>query len=115
MMEFQVDVRKYGGRHTGSIGSVPRKLDEFIQVLQETRLEIPPEYRADARVDIEPENDTGVDLNCLHIYYHRPRTTEEIAADDAHLKSQWERQIMEAEKRIAFCRSELEKMTRDSC
>lgn len=103
-MEFRVDVRKYGGRDHDRVGPVPTLLDDVIQTLQETRLEIPPENRADAHVDICEES--GMD--CLSIYYYRPRTPEEIAADDAALKANWEKQLRDAEHRARYCREQLE-------
>ncbi|TLX16114.1 hypothetical protein FFR93_01975 [Rhizobium sp. MHM7A] len=83
---------------------MPTLLDDVIQTLQETRLEIPPEHRADARVDVGEES--GMD--CLSIYYYRPRTAEEIAADEAAVKANWEKQLRDAEERARYCREQLE-------
>ena len=102
-MELMVEVRKYGGRNQDRVGPVPVLLDEVIQTLQETRLEIPPEYREDARVDMCEES--GVD--CLSIYYYRPRTPEEVAADRAAVKANWEKQLQNAEERAQYCRLQL--------
>ncbi len=104
MMDFLVDVRKYGGRNQDRVGPIPTYLDEVIQTLQETRLEIPPEYRAEARVEICEES--GMD--CLSIYYYRPRTLEEIAADEATARANWEKQLRDAEQRALYCRQQLE-------
>jgi hypothetical protein len=103
-MDFLVEVRKYGGRNQDRVGPVPTLLDEVIRTLQETRLEIPPEYRADARVDVCEES--GMD--CLSIFYYRPRTPEEIAADEAAVKANWEKQLRDAEGRAHYCREQLE-------
>lgn len=110
-MDFQVNVRKYGGRYNQErVGDVPTELDDLIQVLQETRLEIPPEHRANARVSIEPEGDYDNGIDCLSIYYYRPRTPEEIAADDARQKAHWEQQVRDAEQRLHYCQNELKKL-----
>lgn len=103
-MDFVVEVRKYGGRNQDRVGPIPTYLDELIQTLQETRLEIPPEFRADARVEIFEESD----MDCLSIYYYRPRTSEEIAADEATARANWEKQLRDAEQRALFCRQQLE-------
>jgi hypothetical protein len=103
-MEFLVEVRKYGGRNQDRVGPVPTLLDDIVRTLQETRLEIPMEYRADARVDISTESD----MDCLSIYYYRPRTPEEIAADELAVKANWEKQLRNAEERARYCREQLE-------
>lgn len=102
-MDFQVEVRKYGGHNSDRVGPVPTLLDDVIRTLQETRLEIPPEYRADAVVDISAESD----MDCLSIYYYRPRTEEEIAADEASAMANWEKQLKNAEERAQYCREQL--------
>jgi hypothetical protein len=103
-MDFQVEVRKYGGRNFDRVGPVPTSLDDFIRTLQETRLEIPPEFRSEAMVDISAESD----MDCLAIYYYRPRTAEEIAADETAAMANWEKQLIDAEERARYCRGQLE-------
>jgi hypothetical protein len=107
VVEKAVLVRKYGGTYKESIGEVPRSLDDFIRVLQETRLEILPEHRADAYVDIEPDREYGDAYETLIIGYRRALTKEELVEVEAERRAHCETQLANAEQRIAYCREQL--------
>jgi hypothetical protein len=81
-----------------------RNSTDFVRVLQETRLEIKPEHRASAFVEIWSRDDLPV----LHLGYRRNQTPEEVAADQAERRKHWEVQLKAAEERVQLCRTELE-------
>lgn len=78
-MDKQIVVREYG-YDPSSVGYPPRALSEVIQILNETLLEIPSEYRASAEVDYSPRWEFGETYDRLRIMYERPETKEEEAA-----------------------------------
>lgn len=106
-MEVSVEVRKYGGREKGKTADLPTRLDDVIQALQETRLEIPEEFRDDAIIDISPETDSGVQMECMTIHYHRPMTEAELAETKQLIAHKIERRLTQARAVVYELEAEL--------
>jgi hypothetical protein len=107
-METYVRVRKYGTLHNGkNVGYVPHKLEEFIEAIQEARLEIPAQHRASATVSLEPDYELGEHYSSLEIGYYREMTDAEGVKHRLEERHHWEEQLQEAEASAIRCREEL--------
>lgn len=70
-----------------SYGSMPTdNLVGFVAWVNEQVAKIPPEYVASASIDIESDSYYESTYPTIEIYYYRPLTAEEIAADEARAR-----------------------------
>ena len=90
-----------GGDH------IPYRLSDMIAELALAQAEIPPEHRATAHVDCEPDYEFGEHYEAMRVTYSRPMDADELAAYHVEERKHWEGQLAEAEQRVAYCRGEL--------
>ena len=80
-----------------SDGFSPTKLADFIGWLQKTYIDIPPEHRHTAQIEISGSDDYGP---CTTITYIRPMTEDEQAVYDKEIERQ--RRINEMRERATY-------------
>lgn len=107
MTDTTITVREYGYGER-AIGFPPRDLPQLIQALQETLLEVPPEYRDSAEVSFEPAWEFGESYEHVRITYERPETPEEEATRKATERAATLKWIDEQEALIRRRKAELD-------
>lgn len=106
-MDVQITAREYGyGKD--AVGYPPHRLSELIEILQETLMEIPSEFRATAEVDYSPRFEYGESYDRLRILYERPETTGEEASRKASEREAVTKWIEDQEALIRRRKAELE-------
>ncbi|MBB4192822.1 hypothetical protein [Rhizobium aethiopicum] len=106
-MDVMITVREYGYGED-AVGYPPHGLAEVIQILQETLMEIPPEFRSSAEVDYSPRYEYGESYDRLRIIYERPETAEEQTARITAERATMMKWIEEQEALIRRRKAELE-------
>jgi hypothetical protein len=105
--EKQIEMITYGV--AGDVPT-PRGLSECIAEFSRVLAAVPSEYRDSTEIDFEPHWEYGESYSQVRIYYERPMTLDELAADTEEMRAHWMEQLREARSRIDYCNAELERL-----
>lgn len=97
-------------RHCGAgqdDGFAPHNVSEFHRWLCVAMAEIPDDCLHTATIDFEPDYEYGEHYSAVRITYERPETADETAARISDRRKHWERQLNDAQERIAYCEQQL--------